>query len=152
VNHWELRGPARDLYDSWRRQGLSEAAAIEEVQRSGILEEQLLGETYEGRGMSAVAARLAAAGRNRMPATGDPFDAMVQLYEARGMSPAAARLAAIGRGRTETEARAAYMELTEPATDDGSAGSEISETTQTQPRTVALQEAPTRPMFWGTGW
>ena len=40
-----LHGPARSLFESWRALGRSEAHALEEVKRSGILEEQRKVET-----------------------------------------------------------------------------------------------------------
>ncbi|HEY1325131.1 MAG TPA: hypothetical protein VGF32_33065 [Streptosporangiaceae bacterium] len=111
MNVWDLRGDARDLYDQWRRVGLTEAQALEEVERSGILTRQDLAEQFEGLGLSPEAARYAAQGRHGEPLTAHPFDQLVECFMARGMTREAATTAAIGREcRDETEAREAFAE------------------------------------------
>lgn len=71
----ELQGEARELFETWRRLGLPERAALDEVRRADL-----------GPELGA-------------------FDQMVGLFESLGLGPAEARLAAIGRGRSEREAR-----------------------------------------------
>jgi hypothetical protein len=111
----DLTGEARRLYETWREVGYTDAQALEEVDRSGILVEQQLIETYQRRGMSPEAAAAAARGRNGTSATLHPFDRLTEAYRRAGMSPEAARLAAIGRnGRTEAEARQTFAEVFKP--------------------------------------
>lgn len=93
----DLTGEARRLYEVWRDAGLSESAALEEVENSGVVFEQELREAYEARGMSPEAARLAAQGRGGTVRAGHPFDRLVEAYKSHGLSAEAARLAAIGR-------------------------------------------------------
>jgi hypothetical protein len=113
----ELTGRAREYFDDWRKLGLSESAALAEVERSGIVVEQQLAEAFEAHGLSPEAARTAAQGRDG-GAVGGPFDELVSFYEARGLSPAAARAAAIGRDGTETEARQRFAEAAKPGPTD----------------------------------
>jgi hypothetical protein len=106
----ELTGRALEYYRRWRELGLSEAAALAEVDRSGIALEESLYESFRSLGLSERAARIAAQGREGGAPPADPFDAAVQRYQDMGLSEGAARYAAIGRGMTEAEARRAYAE------------------------------------------
>jgi hypothetical protein len=65
----DLRGKARELYQTWRGLGLSESAAMEQVREAGLLRERRsehdrLRETFIGLGLSERAAEVAAAGRD----------------------------------------------------------------------------------------
>jgi hypothetical protein len=72
----DLRGKARETFDTWRSLGLSEAAAMRELDRDGLLD------GYR-----------------------DGFDRVVELHRGWGLSEAGAKRAAIGRGMSEHEAR-----------------------------------------------
>lgn len=110
----ELTGSAKAYYDDWRQLGLSEAQALEEVERSGIAVEQQLEEIFKRCGMDERAAHLAAQGRDGGVRAAHPFDQAVRRYQGMGMSPEAAKTAAIGRDMTETQARRLYAEAARP--------------------------------------
>lgn len=107
-----LPAAARALFEQWRALGRTPAEALEEVRRSGLAERERLREAFQRRGLSAEAARIAAAGRDGgEPAAADPFDRLVESFRRRGMSAEAARIAAMGRGGwTESEVRARMRE------------------------------------------
>lgn len=106
----DLTGEARDLYESWRRLGHSEAQALDEVRRSGIIEQQGMEEAFLGMGLSPEQARFAAQGRDGGARPADPFEQMYEAFLSTGMSPEQARLAAIGRDGTEHQARRRFAE------------------------------------------
>ncbi|MEU3168957.1 hypothetical protein [Streptosporangium sp. NPDC006930] len=112
----ELTGQAREYYNDWRKLGLSESAALSEVERSGILDEDQLTEGFKSLGLSPEAARIAAQGRGEAAAQ-HPFDQAVSLYERMGLSPSAAKVAVIGRGGTEAQVRAEMGELAKESRD-----------------------------------
>lgn len=109
----ELTGKARELYESWRRLGYSEAQALDEVSRSNIVEEEGLYEAFRGMGLSEAEARAATDGRaGGVPV--DPFDEMYKTFRGLGLSEAEARAAAIGRDGTEHRARQVWAEAAAP--------------------------------------
>ncbi|MFI7632422.1 hypothetical protein [Microbispora rosea] len=101
---------ARELFEDWRGLGRTAAGALDEVRRSGLVEEEQITEAFQACGLSAEAAAIAARGRGGGVRPVDPFEEMVAFFEARGMSREAARLAAVGRNGTESEARASFAE------------------------------------------
>lgn len=106
----ELTGEARDLYESWRRLGHTEAQALDEVRRSGIGEQQALEDAFRSAGMSEAEAHIAAQGRDGGVRTADPFEQLYNMFLRTGMSEAQARAAAIGRDGTEHQARQQWTE------------------------------------------
>lgn len=110
MEHHELTGEARDLYESWRRLGHSEAQALDEVRRSGIAHQQGLEDMFRSVGLSEAEARVAARGRDGGVPPADPFEQMYNMFLKTGMSEAQARAAAIGRDGTEYKARQKWAE------------------------------------------
>jgi hypothetical protein len=67
----DLRGTARDSYDTWRRLGLSESAAMNALVEDGVVQlsqhDRLVKNFRETFGLSERAAEIAAAGRDGPP-------------------------------------------------------------------------------------
>jgi hypothetical protein len=76
IRREDLRGKALETYETWLSLGLSEAAAMHELDRDGLLDSYL-----------------------------DGFDRVVEQHRGWGLSEAGARIAATGRGMSEAEAR-----------------------------------------------
>lgn len=105
MNETDLAGEARELYDSWRRLGLAESAAMDEVTRSGLIGDEDLVQHFIETGLSPEMAKAAARGRASYDGHRDPFNELVESFQSLGLSPEAAKHAAIGGSGSETEAR-----------------------------------------------
>jgi hypothetical protein len=136
----DLTVEGRQVFDRWRAFGLSESEALAECR--ALDHQSRLAERFQRRGLSPVAARVAAAGRDGVAAAAHPFDRLVELYRRRGMDPQAARLSAIGRGRTEFEAREA-MSPARPAPARAVPPLPALRQRETQPRAAAGRGAGT---------
>jgi hypothetical protein len=93
----ELTGEAAELFESWRAAGYSEAAALERVQTSGVLEEQGLYESFIRQGMPEPVARNAARGRLPASRATDYQGRLEESFRKLGLSEEAAKVAAAGR-------------------------------------------------------
>ncbi len=93
----DLPGEARELFEGWRALGRTEAQALDEVQRSGVLEELALAESFRGMGLSEAAARVAARGRGPAPERPAVEDRLFDAFVGMGLSESRARIAAAGR-------------------------------------------------------
>jgi len=97
----DLPGEARELYEAWRVLGRTEAQAVDEVQRSGLLEELSLAESFRQMGLSEAAVQVASRGRGpaptRPPGEADTAARMFDAFVGLGLSESRARIAAAGR-------------------------------------------------------
>jgi hypothetical protein len=93
----DLTGEAKELYEEWRSLGYTERQALDRVQRSGVVRESELYNTFRDVfGLSREAASTAALGRDPKPSA-DPRERTVAAFQALGLSEGAAEIAADGR-------------------------------------------------------